>query len=150
MNSKNILSFYSCFMLVLQDALLLMFLHFLAIKTPLFNYLSILGHQVLFFKIFCLLACSSRFSFRAWAWSQYSWEHEHNHTVHESLSIKESTLTGKKYSGPKDKWNGILGQKLGYDRCPYLSFLCPEVLKMESLIRSDRRDFNTKSAPILT
>jgi hypothetical protein len=64
MNSKNILSFYSCFMLVLQDALLLMSLHFLAIKTPLINHLSILGHQVLFLYDF-LLACSSRFIFKA-------------------------------------------------------------------------------------
>jgi hypothetical protein len=76
MNSKNILSFYSCFMLVLQDALLLMFLHFLAIKTPLFNYLSILGHQVLFFKIFCLLAHQDS-----------SLELEHDHNAHESWSI---------------------------------------------------------------
>lgn len=61
MNSKKIFSFYYCFLLVLQDALLLLSLHFFVSKIPLINYISILGHQVLLLYGF-LLACSSRYT----------------------------------------------------------------------------------------
>jgi len=30
-------------------------------------------------------------------------------------SNKDFSKTSKKYSGPKDKWNETLGQRLGYD-----------------------------------
>ena len=41
------------------------------------------------------------------------------------------------------KKNGVLGQKLGYDRCPYLSFF---VWRLEDKIfnLTGRRDLNTK------
>jgi len=55
----------------------------------------------------------------------------------------EIFLEKTKYSWPKDMWNGILGQKLGYNKCPYLSFFVrrPEDEIFDS---TSRRDLNTE------
>ena len=64
MNSKKSYLFTTFFLLVLQDASLSLSLQCFVPKTSLINYISILGHQVLLLYA-SLLACSSRFNFRA-------------------------------------------------------------------------------------
>jgi len=56
MNSKKSFLFTTFFLVVLQDASLSLSLQCFVTKTSLINYISILGHQVLFFMSFCLLA----------------------------------------------------------------------------------------------
>jgi len=64
MNSKKSFLFTTFFLLVLQDASLSLSLQCFVSKTPLINYVCILGHNVIVLYVF-LLACSSRFNFRA-------------------------------------------------------------------------------------
>jgi len=60
MNSKKSFLFTTSFLLVLQAASLLLSLQCFVSKTPLINYICILGHQVIILYVF-LLACSLRF-----------------------------------------------------------------------------------------
>lgn len=49
----------------------------------------------------------------------------------------------KKYPDQKTCENGILGQKLGFNRCPYWSFFVPR-LEYEIFDSTGRRDLNTE------